>query len=425
MKLLVSAQRLQIGGTQTNAIEMAAALRDQHGFDVVFWAASGPMVNLVRQKKLRYVEAPDVRVHPSLSRMKALERLLAKEKPDLIHAWDWWQGLDAYLMGYLAHRVPLLVSDMMLELTRVLPTSLPTTFGTPMVVDAAAKAGWHNAHLLLPPVDIDKNAPGIVDGSTFRRAIGLENEDIAIVVISRLAVGKTESITQAIEVVRDLPQESRLRLVVVGDGSERGSLEQIAAKCNAHLGRRAVILTGSIIDPRPAYAAADIVIGMGGSALRGMAFAKPVIIVGEPGFAKVFSPYTRAAIHSTGMYGWRDLDPSTRRLKAALTELATMDSAARFNLGQFGREYVVSNYSLDVVTEGFARLCRAAAQVDRSPLLTEAWSFSRCAYYYLRERRFWSPSRDLHPHDEVVTISNSSAASSRNESSPTAEVLGL
>ena len=54
-------------------------------------------------------------------------------------------------------------------------------------------------------------------------------------------------------------------------------------------GRQVVLLTGEIADPRSAYAAADVVVGQGGSALRGMAFGKPLIVVGEEGFSELLT----------------------------------------------------------------------------------------------------------------------------------------
>ena len=131
MKILVYAHRLEIGGTQVNAIELAAALRDNHGFDVVFFAQPGPMVSLVHEKRLRYVPAPDARYHPSFARMRALRELVHRERPDLVHAWDWWQCLDAYYAVHLPNRLPMVVSDMMMEPTRLLPRHVPTTFGVP------------------------------------------------------------------------------------------------------------------------------------------------------------------------------------------------------------------------------------------------------------------------------------------------------
>ena len=47
MKILVFSHELEIGGTQTNAIELSAALRDRFGHDVALFA--GPKVEYVRE----------------------------------------------------------------------------------------------------------------------------------------------------------------------------------------------------------------------------------------------------------------------------------------------------------------------------------------------------------------------------------------
>ena len=48
MKILVFAHQLEIGGTQTNAVELSAALRDLHGHEVSLFATPGPAVKLVQ-----------------------------------------------------------------------------------------------------------------------------------------------------------------------------------------------------------------------------------------------------------------------------------------------------------------------------------------------------------------------------------------
>src|SRR5690348_14744093 len=137
MKILVSAHRLEIGGTQVNSIELAAHLRDRFNYDIIFWAQPGPMLELVEAKRLKFIPAPDAAVHPSPARMKALREIVRKEGPDLVHAWDWWQGLDAYLAVHLPWNMPLVITDMMMEVTKVLPKSIRTTFGTPFVAQTA------------------------------------------------------------------------------------------------------------------------------------------------------------------------------------------------------------------------------------------------------------------------------------------------
>jgi glycosyltransferase involved in cell wall biosynthesis len=393
VKILVFAHRLDIGGTQTNAIELAAALRDLHGHQVVLFATPGPAAEMARQKGLRFVPAPAARFHPSPVRASALRRVVRQERPDLIHAWDWWQCIDAYYAVHLSMRVPMVVSDMMMFLTRTLPRTLPTTFGTPELVDQAKQSGWRRATLMLPPVDVHRNAPMAVDAQTFRGRYQLAGEEMTLVTVSRLSNWmKLESLCGTIEVVRRLGGESPLRLVIVGDGLARPALERAAAEANAHLGREAVILTGALVDPRPAYAAADVVVGMGGSALRGMAFGKPVVVVGERGFCSLLATDSAPLLFYKGMYGRGDGTPIQDNLEPIIRRLVT-DRQHLPALGEFSREFVTSHFKLESVCLKLATLCEMAV-AEPSPLHVAVADGLRTAAVCLHRRAFLIPSAD-------------------------------
>jgi glycosyltransferase involved in cell wall biosynthesis len=391
VKLLVLAHRLELGGTQINAIELAAELRDAQGFDVVVHATPGPALPYLRSKGLPFRPAPDARFHPSPARMRALRDLARQERPDLVHAWDWWQGLEAYVGLHLTKGQPLVISDMMMQLTRAMPRGVPTTFGFAGLRQQAERAGWRRTHLLLPPVDTDANVPNPALGRLFRQRHGLGADDILLVSVSRLAeFMKSESLVRSIRLIRAIGGELPLRLVIVGDGEARPRLQLLADDANRHLGRRAVDLVGAMEDPRPAYAAADIVLGMGGSALRGLAHAAPVIVLGENGFARPFAPETEASFLQTGMFGRGD--GSDAALEAALRELAGQPSR-RDALGHYGRGFVLRHHGLAGVAEGFARFCRAAVAAGSAPA-ARSIDCARVTYWYLRERRFRVASRD-------------------------------
>ena len=81
MKILVFAHRLEVGGTQVNAIELSAMLRVRHGHDVVLFATPGPMLEYANEKRLRFIPAPDASVHPSFARRRALRQAIRQERP--------------------------------------------------------------------------------------------------------------------------------------------------------------------------------------------------------------------------------------------------------------------------------------------------------------------------------------------------------
>ena len=88
---------------------------------------------------------------------------------------------------------------------------------------------------------------------------------------------KLEGLLAAID-VRLVSGSTPLQLVIVGDGPSRPG-GRGGRRAREHIGgRRAVVLTGELRDPRPAYAAADVSLGMGGSALRAMAFGRPLVV---------------------------------------------------------------------------------------------------------------------------------------------------
>ncbi len=115
----------------------------------------------------------------------------------------------------------------------------------------------------------------------------------------------------------------------------------------------------ALADPRPAYAAADIVLGMGHSGLRGMAFAKPVVVVGERGFSLPVTAETADHFFHHGVYGVGDGDDVAPRLAGQLRVLLA-DRELRESLGEFGRRTVLSRYGLDPAADRLEEIYRGA-----------------------------------------------------------------
>lgn len=387
MKLLLFLHELAVGGTSVNAIELATRLASDHGHEVALFAPPGPMGDWVSRSGLRWFPAPPVRMHPSMTRIAALREVVRSYRPDLVHVWETWALMDALLGVHLSDRTPLLVTDMQMHVARVLPRRLPFTFGTPALVERARGDGIANVGLLLPPVDTAFNAPGTHDPKALRAELGVPGHALLYVIVSRLAHAmKGESIRHAIRAVDAMATERDARLVVIGDGPAHGELAALADRVNQLHGRRMVLLPGASLDPRPAYAAADVVIGMGSSALRGMAYAKPVIVVGEQGFARALTPDSAASFLHGGLYGVGEGTADEGRLLAEMRHLAASEQV-RSALGRHALDFVRRHFSLDAVCESLSETAQAAIGMQPRPW-TLTVDVMRTLAIYLRERRF-------------------------------------
>jgi glycosyltransferase involved in cell wall biosynthesis len=345
LKVLVYPHDMAMGGSQLNAIELAAAVRDL-GHTVMIVGDDGPLVQLVRELGLPHIPLPASRRRPSPAVARILRRLIHDEGADIVHGYEWPPALEAAAAVFPLRRAAAVGTVMSMAVAPFLPRSLPLVVGTRAIQETTAAGRPGPVHLIEPPVDVAANAPGHPT-EAFRTAYGLEEPDLVdIVVVCRLVPElKLEGVLTAVDVVGELARELPLRLTVVGDGNARPAVADHAAKANARAGRRAVVLTGELFDPRPAYAAADIMLGMGGSALRALAFGRPLVVQGEKGFWELLTPQTCPLFLQQGWYGVADGTGGAGRLAAILRALVP-DAARRAELGAFGRRLAEARFSL-------------------------------------------------------------------------------
>jgi len=225
------------------------------------------------------------------------------------------------------------------------PASVPLIMGTAELGDKASRGQRSDTWVLEPPIDTVSDYPGI-DGSKFRQAHRIGKDELLIVSVSRLALDlKIDALVRAIDAADLLAGRYPLRLVLVGGGPAHDALSQRAKAVNERWRRDVVALPGPELDPRPAYAAADVVVGMGSSALRALAIGRPVVVQGENAFSEVFEPTTLNVFLRQGFYGLADNERGATRLADQLEGLLA-DRDRREALGRFGRQVVVERFSL-------------------------------------------------------------------------------
>ncbi|NQX17507.1 glycosyltransferase [Rathayibacter sp. VKM Ac-2857] len=365
MRILTCLHTMEVGGSQINGIELAGRMAAL-GHEAVVYGPDGDLRPLVAELGLDWEEAPEKGPRLSVRSMARLRRIVRERRIDLIHAYEWAPTMDAAFGPHLVDGVPVVTTVLSPEVPDFVPAAFPMIVG---VVELLAEESRRRPtlHLIEPPVDTELNAP-VADAARvaeLRARFDVAEGEIAIVTVARLVVDlKREGILAAIEAVGALSDQDggddlRLRLIVVGDGPVRGELQAAADRVNAGRSRELVTLTGQMLDPRDAYAVADIVLGMGSSALRGMAFAKPLVVQGERAFWRLLTPESLPFFLEGGWYSLGDGVDGPGRLAGILAPLAG-DAELRERLGALGREVVVERFSL------------AAAARTQAAIYTEA-----------------------------------------------------
>lgn len=385
--VLVQLNSLELGGTQLNAIDMAKAV-EAFGYESRVFGplntlpATGPNLFAVGAERGVPIEGywPARNVIPT--RARALNKRFRAAGADIMHVYGTYgDPRSAYWGPCLVGQRPFVhtVYEMSVEPKVYRHTSL--VIGTRYLEHELARRPGPTT-LISPPVDVAADAPNALIADAFRSSLGGLGNRLIVAVISRLDKDmKSYAIETAIRAMSRLERSDAL-LVVVGTGSDEERLKGIGDEVNATAEATLVHFTGAMSDPRPVYAAADIMLGMGSSAARSLAFARPLIVQGEGGTAEVFTDATSDSLFSRSFWSQAQQPQAEMRLAKALIELLD-DSGRREQLGSLGRAFAIEHFSLT------AMAAKLAGVYDRAVTAYGAGSWVRdlaCEVPQLTER---------------------------------------
>ncbi len=359
LSIAIGLEGLALGGCPLNAIDLSRTLRHRGHRVAVFAIDEKVKVSLLPYAKQAGF---DVELLPSRasgpSRALQIHRFASAAQADVIHVFGPWLGPAAWTAAAFGGRRTAAVTNWTMENVSYIPAGMPMIVGTRGLQREAEITHRGPVPLMEPPVDLEADSPDPAAGSGFRRQHGVREDEVLMVTVSRLDSDlKAEGIAKAIDAVAklDLPT---LRLVIVGDGNARDTLHRRAAAANALLGRQAVILAGAMIDPRPAYDAADLTLGMGGSAIRSLAHGKPLVVLGLNGFARTFAPATIDYFYEAGFFGEEGAPDPVSHLAGEIRSL--LPAARRQQLGSFGLAEVRRRFGLDAGADKLESIYRSA-----------------------------------------------------------------
>lgn len=220
--------------------------------------------------------------------------------------------------------------------------------------DEAIACGFAPEQAVIAPngVDTQRFAPATADARrAARQALGLADDTFAPLFVGRLVQRK--GVDVLLRALAATARARRGRLMVVGDGEQRGPLEALARELGVAAN---VQFAGEHADTAPFYAAADAFVfpsrreGLPNALLEAMSCGLPSIATRIGGCVDVVADGSGLLVPSD--------DP--RALGAALDQLAG-DVAARSRLATGGRQRVLDAFSFAVTGDRLQQIYREAA----------------------------------------------------------------
>lgn len=360
MKILMALMGLEIGGAETHVVELAKEL-NKRGHTVVIASNGGVYVEPLEQLGIRHFEIPMHRREPRtmLMALKMMEKLIREEKPDLVHAHA---RIPAFLCGILHKKMkfPFITSaHWVFEVTPLL--RLMTDWGERTVavsedIKEYLKENYrlpeNQIHVTINGIDTEAFGP-VVEDAAFRKEIGLGDGPV-VCTVSRLDKSREEASRQLIALTPALVERiPNAQVLIVGGGDQEEELRRNAEEINCVLGRDAIIMTGARTDISRLVALGDVFVGVSRAALEAMAAEKPTILAGNEGYIGIFSPDKLDAARESN-FCCRGFQPiSLARLLGDILTLLDCDERERCEIGRFGRQVVLNEYSVARMTNDY------------------------------------------------------------------------
>ena len=353
LKVLVHLNTLELGGTQINAVDLAAQMRGRGVESILLGARDtipdGPsLIDLAAAHDMEiclYDPAPTI-----FPRARQITAFARRYGVDLVHVYGSWGGgaRPTYWGPSRFAQTPWVQTVYEMSVSPKMYRHMPMIVGTGYQRDELRDRPGRTI-LISPPVDLTANHPDVLDGRRFRSANRIGDGPL-VGLVSRLdASMKSVPARAAIDAMRVLAPIGGT-LAIVGTGDDVAAIRSRAAAVNDDVGRAAIRMIGPMADPRPAYAAADIMLGMGGSAARSLAFGKPLVVQGEAGWSSLFEPSSAETLAHSSYWSPDAVPDPAARLAATIAPLLR-DSERRTELGRFGRAFAEEHFALTAMAD--------------------------------------------------------------------------
>lgn len=353
-------------GPQVRTVLLMDALGDRYRHTVVATDHRTEALDLVRSAQVDTL--PWEPKEGAMSGVRFCRDLLKRVKPDLLLTYN-WGAMDAVLAArssrlnrHVHHEDGFNVDEADGLHSRRNWARRMSLRATDVVVPSEnllriARRTWRLSRAQLIPngIDADRFTRDGAAGAAFREAHGLPTDAFVLG-----AVGHLRPVKNFPRLVRAAARAAfhanrPLSLCIVGDGPERGAIEQAAAEVAGDL---QVVLTGHLTDLAPAYSAFDA-LGITSdseqqpvSLLEAMAAEVPVVATDVGDVSATLPPEGRLFVVPLGPNVEEELAGAMARLAGAVDQ--------RTSLAAEGLERVRERYSLEAMVSAYGDVYESA-----------------------------------------------------------------
>lgn len=366
IKILHVVDSLAIGGMERVVIDVANGLDPARFAQTVCCISRrGAAADFLRAE----VRCLDLAKGAQADRLMPLKlaRVIRDEQPDIVHTQS-WSGIDTGLARLLARAPRLVHSEHGRNYPYLEHEPLPRKLARRCLYHLAdavfaiseevrefycRETGFPRARVQVIPNGMDVRRIDEADAREVRAELDLAADDFVIGTVARLdATKNTITLARAFAQLRQDERDARLKLLIVGDGSERARLEEfLAAQGLQH----AAIFTGlrqdvpRLLKAMNVFALPSLSEGMPITVLEAMAARLPVVATNVGALPQLVEE---------GITGWLVAPQQPAALAAKLSWL-WQHRAQSAAFGAAGRQKVEREYGMDVMLRRYADLYHA------------------------------------------------------------------
>ncbi len=411
LTILMLVDQLNVGGTETHVLSLAKELVRQ-GIEVIIGSSGGPLLHIFEHSGLEVVYLPFQSDDPVAQEYQDLlvktKELVTVRKVDLIHA-HFIAGLKVAVQVSQELLVPAVVTihgtfyptrrlrGLLDRCSRVIAVSFPVVEWLSRKVDYPAK----QITMIPNGIETDYFVPNASE-RRFRDELEIGEEDKLIVLVSRLAWGKTRVVETAIQAAAALHQEFPIYLGIVGSGPHTSLVHASAVLANRMVNKDMVKVLGWRLNTRDCYQGADVVIGTARVALEALSCGRPVVAGGNASYVGFLEPNSLEQAWEVYFGDHKWAQPLSAEKLAYDLRYVLLNPAVVSQQGEVCRDWVVENFHIGDMANRTIDLYKAVVTVGETAQ-TPTISVPKAASEILRKvtvvQRSQSPAAVRQPLD--------------------------